>query len=639
MSTASFAPTAAKKRLWDSQTGSESLLRLNRIDEVQTELARPIENLSFSGNEDRYRAIALLGNLGHLDRATRAAYRQFLEVRSDPQAWLMLSRLVLGRGELQEEQKQAWDVHAVAQDVAVDIRYDDGAELFFVVEPNETIRRLDGDSWEPSHPLISLIFAQPKGARFTDQSGKHGTIVDLRHKIVARFHYILKNFQIRFPKLRFFWSISVSPENPGGLDELLAQLRERQDWLKQQVDSYTRSNWPLGMLAEALGVDSIEASIGVVSLGATLKVAVGSEQERNDATRAVIDNDRKGCVLDLLGFWNAWHLGALPAVEAIGGRIHLCRSTVDRLHARREALAESAKDGIKSAAYNQGRIELCEVLPEVVQRWRADLDRVLAWINEHAEVMPVLVGDELNPGLREHLRATGTDIFHSLTIAIQQNLLLVTDDLLTRQLAGSMGFGRTCWSAQLLGVGLAKQVIDFDEYVRWLAYLVEAGHNYLSVSSEILARAHKLDATEGAAPGQLFRALSRMIGGAGADPASHIRVTAEFLGTLWFANPPVEHREAMTSLLMSQLMRERHRDYIGMVGSVIAMLGGSEDFIDFMRIWVRGHFLPEGDVWTAATILRSRWLRTIGRLSYRRTLLNSGSDVGGIGVLWSVVKG
>ena len=81
--------------------------------------------------------ISILGALGHLERAASAAYRLFLAEKGNPQAWLTLMHLVLGRGELQERQKKAWVVMAVGPDVAVDIRYDDGSTQFFIAEPEE----------------------------------------------------------------------------------------------------------------------------------------------------------------------------------------------------------------------------------------------------------------------------------------------------------------------------------------------------------------------------------------------------------------------------------------------------------------------------------------------------------------------
>src|SRR3546814_4659677 len=42
----------------------------------------------------------------------------------------------------------------VGNDVAVDLKFDDGNQVFFVVEPDAALRKLDSESWEPEHELV-----------------------------------------------------------------------------------------------------------------------------------------------------------------------------------------------------------------------------------------------------------------------------------------------------------------------------------------------------------------------------------------------------------------------------------------------------------------------------------------------------
>jgi hypothetical protein len=41
------------------------------------------------------------------------------------------------------------NVAAIMEHSAVLLRYDDGSERFFIVEPDPNLRRLDPDAWEP----------------------------------------------------------------------------------------------------------------------------------------------------------------------------------------------------------------------------------------------------------------------------------------------------------------------------------------------------------------------------------------------------------------------------------------------------------------------------------------------------------
>ena len=131
----------------------------------------------------------------------------------------------------------------------------------------------------------------------------------------------MKRHEARFPGIVGFKSVSVDAERPGGLDELIAELKSRRDWVEQEEEQYRNGRWPLGVLAHRHGLDVIEVAAGLASQGLPLKVAVGNKAEREAAARAVRENTRKGCVLDLLAFWMAWRLQALDAIMSACGTI------------------------------------------------------------------------------------------------------------------------------------------------------------------------------------------------------------------------------------------------------------------------------------------------------------------------------
>jgi cellulose synthase operon protein C len=164
-----------------------------------------------------------------------------------------------------------------APEIAVDLRYDDGEELFLIIEPDPNLRRLDNESLEPDHPLVQALMGLPQGARFTDPAGREGVIAQLRHKYVARLHYVMQRHDARFQEIHGFRRIPIDVERPGGLDEFIAELKARRDWVAEEQEKYRNGPWPVGVLAHGLGVDPIEVAGGLASQGIPLKVALGSE--------------------------------------------------------------------------------------------------------------------------------------------------------------------------------------------------------------------------------------------------------------------------------------------------------------------------------------------------------------------------
>ena len=149
----------------------------------------------------------------------------------------------------------------------------------------------------------------------------------IRHKYVARLHYVLEHHETQFPEILGFRRITVDFERAGGLDALIAQLKARHDWIQEEMNRYLNGPMQIGVFAHRIGMDTIEVGAGLASHGARLKVAAGNFEEREAADRAIRSNGRRGCVLDLLAFWTAWRIGALKAVRATCGPIHLPQSS------------------------------------------------------------------------------------------------------------------------------------------------------------------------------------------------------------------------------------------------------------------------------------------------------------------------
>ncbi|WP_354110853.1 hypothetical protein [Bradyrhizobium sp. S3.12.5] len=570
----------------------EILIRSNEIDELLPELERPVERLAFNRLSDKLRVASLLGHFGQMERAVAYAYRLLLENRESSQAWLCFQGLVLSEGSKVANSDEPWNPKTIGENAAVDIEYDDGEKQFVIVEPDAALRRLDEDSWEPDHPLIGAITGLPVDAGFTNPAtGKPGTIRQIRHKYIAKYHFVFANHEARFPDVAAFRSISVDVSNPEGLAPLLEQLKARRDFASQEQENYKTGPWPLAIFAHRVGCDTIETADGLAAQGLQLKVAFGSEDERRAAIAAIVSNRAAGCVLDLLSYWTCWRLGALGALSQTCGTVHIAQSTMDQLLARRERIAHSAQAGLKSARYDEGRMAVVEVAPEVVQTWLSDVEAAIEWARTNAIVCPLIVPEEIPDVLREFLRNGPWEIFDSLIVAMQRKMLLVTDDAPTREFARRFGFDLSAWLQPAFMVASNRNKIDFDTYVKWIAHLVGAGHNYVCVTGTVLIRAAAIDAEAGECPGYFFRQTVRMMGGAPAEPASHIRVALEFLRYAWTDPSALRYREGTTGFLLEQLVRDRTADYGRILRTIVRASAGVPELIEYLTAWLRGHFI------------------------------------------------
>ena len=579
-----IVPDDARARLFKV----ELLIRQDRVDEVLEELSFPLEGLPFAGLSNRFRIVTLLGNFGFGSRAAALAYRLFLENQDTPKAWMTFACLVLNEG-MRKDRPLMWDLPLVALDAAVDVEFDDGTSQSLVIESDRSLRQLDDHSWEPNHVLVRLLMGKAKGERL-EEGGRQGTVVNIRHKIVARLHYVLANYERRFPEQQGFRSISIAPGQPGGLDEMLAQLKERHDWIKEEQKQYLAGLWPLGLLAARLHLDTVAVADGMAAQGLKLKVAAGVDEEKEAADRAIRLNRRRGCVLDLYSFWTAWQLETLDVVVAIGGTIHVSRRVLDRLHLMRERLEPFASEGLRQGSYSAGKMLLEETPAHAVQARIANIRGAIAWLETNANVTAVVADGDVHPSLRQYLGMS--DIFDSLVLAMTAKLLLVTDDLPTRQLGQSLGYKNSCWSQALLTRARDRRLANTASYLRWTAALVSAGHDYIGLSGADLLCALLLDVEDGQALGGLFCTLAQTIGGKSAEPISHLKVVLGFMQPLWASSKTVLFRRQATSFLLEQLVRDRHDDYIPMLRTIYNNVRIGSQLQQFVLYWLRGHFFP-----------------------------------------------
>jgi hypothetical protein len=376
------------------------------------------------------------------------------------------------------------------------------------------------------------------------------------------------------------------------MDDFIAELKAHHDLVKEEEDRYRNGAWPLGMLAHRLGLDTIDVAAGLVSHGIPLKVALGNESERKAAAHAVRENERKGCALDFLSFWTAWRLKALDAVASTCGPIHLTQSIVDRLRERSAKFEFFIRDGLRTARYADGKVALDEATPEGVRQWRDDVNLAIAWAEANATICPLLVSDDLPPMLRDLLRRGGTDIFDVVVLSMNRSILLVTDDLWTRELNRLVGGGGSTWLHQLFSVALEEKRVDLDTFIRWAAHLVNSGHAYIGSTGGAVARSARMDAEEGGAPGYLFTTLTKVFGGKNADPVSHVGACLGCLHEIWTDPGATAYREACTGLLLRRLTQDRHGDYAAMLRAVLHNVQDMPQLVDYMYAWTRGHFLP-----------------------------------------------
>jgi tetratricopeptide (TPR) repeat protein len=570
----------------------EVLIRLHRTRQILETLDTPIEDLDWRGESDLYRIAVLLTHFGYHDRAARLAYRLFLEHRDKPRAWMTLSGMTIREGQDRRDKQSGWNADTVSDDIAVDVEYDDGETAFFIVEADPHLRKLDPESWEPEHPLIKAVRGLAVDCAFEGPDGRSGRITKLRHKIVARFHFVLKNYEKRFPEVFGFKRFTVDPESPNGLDDMIAQLKDRHDWVLAEQEQHLASGMPIDVLALRLGCDTIDVAGGLAEQGISLKVADGTEQERLAATQAVQSNASRGCVLDLNAFWSAWRVGALDEVVATCGAVVVPRSVIDRLTLRRERCEQSVVGGHGSLSYHEGKILHTKVTSEQITYLRDDIDAALRWIEDNEAAKPLVLDDTASTALREHVQSGATDMLDAAILSITTDRLFVCDDLAMRSIHRSLGGTRATWLHDVLTRAHMAGLIESERLTQQTVDLIRSGHAHLGVTGLMIALGVQMDVLEHGRLGDRAEALISRLGGEIAEPTAHVHAACGAVFELWSTASVATVRDAATGKILESLLRGRSNDWAEILKAIERFSSKLPGLRSYLREWAQGHFLP-----------------------------------------------
>lgn len=472
-------------------------------------LAAPVEDMDWPSLERECEIVHLLARFDYIDRAAALAYRLYMTHQDEPKAWDCLFQLIQGH-QLRTPGDERWRLDGVTAQAAVTIRYDDGEQRQFVVEPDPELRAIDQAALEPDQPLVATLWGASHGHQFEEQGRGRGEVVRVQHKYFERVRTIGSNFEARFYRSDI-QSIEMDRDDPeASLAPIEAQIRARADAIARQVEQYCRLPMPLEMLGWAFSVGGLEAADMVRKQGRHIAVAGANAYPVSQAHR-LLSRPPSGCVLDMMSYWVAWSQGTLELIEQLCGPIHLPRAVFDQLQGRLEYLDAQPPGDQLHLEWTATSERLVGVTTEEDQlaAQRSALEGAIAWANEHAVLAPQEMSDAVPAGLRQLALEMPLPVFDSMVLAINQGLLLVSDDARARDLFAALTHGEAICPQVIHLAGVMHGAMSPEPFVCCQADYAAIGSDLSLVSPIDLVTAAALDHADGhAAPGPLIQRLA-----------------------------------------------------------------------------------------------------------------------------------
>jgi tetratricopeptide (TPR) repeat protein len=577
----------------------QSLLRLNkknRICRVVSEL-NDDELVGTIGEKREY--VNLLVYCGEISRARSYAYQLFCENRNDHRAWMALSSSVLAFGEPPETTD---DLHLleVGTDAAFEVLRADGKSETYIIEEDKQLFPLRDENITLDHPISKAAMGKKEGETFIwpfDKKDETVKINIIKHKTLDAFHHILRRFEVQFPDAAGFKSVTIETNQDGGLDEMKALLQQRAEYAQQKSKEYKDGSYPLPILGFHLGIDPIDAFLGLWrECNVSPKVSSCSHVDQDNADSALKKARDSGIIADAVACYLLRRLEIEKCTEDEFGRIGVTQTTIDifaqRLQEAEHSSFVEAEDGTRrtsTIAVHDGNLIMSETTEDEVNSKIELLRSDLYWLEHECTLLPTVAKTDPSDEVIRFRNQNGGRFLDDIFAADGSDRLLLSDDFHLRQWASGLFGVQAAWIQALLFHLEEAGRIDTKMVVRCTIHLIGLGEETLSLNAHRLVTATLMLST-GELNDSEFDQYCALLGQPGAEMRSHIPVAVSAISEIWSRRTLIQYREKATSIILRKLIRNQSENYKEIL-DIIGRLVRNPNLIEYIRGWRKGHFL------------------------------------------------
>jgi cellulose synthase operon protein C len=426
----------------------------------------------------------------------------------------------------------------------------DGHRLALVIESGPDRPSLD--HYSPEHGLAKMLIGKKRDdvIASTPPLGTEETwrVVDFKHKFLALLHDIMETLPSRFPAAQEFYRFQVKEND---LTPVLDQVKSLSERDAEIFRRYLRDGYPLGLASALLGRSSIEFAGQVVRRGEVIRTCTGTGPERRAAVASVYSATQRGIVLDTYTAWVAYSLGSIKVLKSMFGRAALPQSSIDELLRWRQRFEPTGGEPLMTIGYADGEYFREEIPAERLAQAVVTINTGIETLRHEFEILSAAA--PLGPSALEKalLGLVQHGFLDPVYISMAEDLLLVSEDLHYRNLARQLHGRHGVWLQPALMVALDTRKMEPAAYAHAICDLAIQRHDYISLNAATLVA---IAAEEQNDSMDRFKAAVAFIGTDTADLESHLRVSWEFLSSIWTEDLPYIRRAKASSLILERLL-------------------------------------------------------------------------------------
>ena len=474
--------------------------------------------------DERIHVAALMTHYGETERGLEYAYSVLMNNWEIPEVHLAYQGLILLNENIGAVMPSS-DV--VAENTVVCLRADDGERRYRIEK--EVYGAFGDERIAPESDLATALLSKQPGDKIKLQEHIASKLVELiwiKPVYIDAFHCSLEQFNERFPRANGLQKIKFDINAPDPLEDVRAVTKARAEADQRILAEYQSKNIPLSFAAALIGKDPLDAWSALPSVDIQFQVCRGTHPEREEARQTILNNNRKGCVVDAITLSVVRRLGVEKAVSEVCGPIHTTQAVMDLLLSR--ALEAKRNIGKKQGfmAWREDRLVFQEYTEDILKNVSDECEKEIAWAQSVVKIASTMPKKDLSPEVRKAIDVVGNIVCDPAIAADGNELLLLSEDMGFRIWSAATFEISTTWLQPVLIAARDQGFLTVDEYCKAINMLALGGHTYISLDPNCLIQQARKDNYEMTKD---LAALIRTVGGPSADLRTNTGVLSNFM--------------------------------------------------------------------------------------------------------------
>ena len=476
------------------------------------------------------------------------------------------------------------DIEVVETGHAIQVRSGNESKIW-VIEDNDDLRPSLSPNYVPSTSSIGKALLGKKigdNIKFNPSALEEWSIINVQNKEIFLLHHIQEILWNKHGDVNGLQRVPTDESLP--LDQrfepLLGQLRQRNEHIQSCWEMYQSSLFPFRRFCKDIGFKVWEVYDCLHDLEGKLKVWEGGHDEFQAATAAIVKNDNKGFVADLLTYRVIYKLDLLEIVRQVLGRAYISNKSKEDVILDNLVFSGTRPLPSREIGFKDGQYFSVEYSEQDLKQRQQEKQKFKDFINK-LEPIAAIGKQDISPTLNINAEP---HFFDDAQAASGQDCILLSEDGIYRpvvdyEISTDQDKLLTTWIQPVLMRALEKELITKEQYFNYIRDLIKNKHHFTRIDSEFILWATVNNEISTVSIAEILITPST-------DIEYSLLIIKEFLNLFWAEDITKIEHERVTFEYLNQYLKVRGYQYTKFVCEELYGYLDSEGAKDFIK-----HFL------------------------------------------------